>query len=132
MYTEARQNSQGLQRCYAVRETPTVSQFYCSPSNSSDLDDLLSSSSPFTRKSLKFKRTRNVTSFDNNDDTLNLSNSSSSNSSSVDHDLTVIDDTPYSTPTSAKLMRNISNSRQITIKLPFMNTKIEEDEFDEL
>ena len=129
MYTEARQNSQGLQRCYAVRETPTVNQFYCSPS---DTDDLLSSSSQFPRKSLKFKRTRNVTGFDDDDDTLNLSNSSSSNSNLLDHELTVFDDTPYSTPTSTTLMRNISNSQKITIQLPFMATKIEEDEFDEL
>ena len=84
MYNNARQISQGSQRCYTVNHTPPEEQLDgCNEEHSQSYTQFISSFFKCTNKS-------------KTDDPI------------VDHIVSEFEDTPYQTPSATKLMREIS------------------------
>ena len=90
MYNNARQTSQGTQRCYNVSHTP-------------DEDEIYSSSQTLTKP--KLQRQQAIYNNNNNDDI--------SFDDFINHTVSGFADAPYLTPTSTRLMRDISSSCEI-------------------
>jgi len=101
MYNNARQTSQGTQRCYNVSHTP-------------DEDELHSYSQTLTKP--KLQRQKAVYNNNNNDDI--------SFDDFINHTVSGFADAPYLTPTSTRLMRDISSSCEINTDSTELSDKI--------
>ena len=91
MYNNARQTSQGTQRCYNVNHTPQ-----------DERQKIYSSSLTLTKP--KLQRQKAVYNNNNNDDIA---------FDELNHTVSGFADAPYLTPTSTRLMRDISSSYEI-------------------
>ncbi len=94
MYVSARQTSQGTQRCYTVSHTP------CNDESNDDSSDSFDLSSGLKPRLLKRQKTRS-------DIHISLT------PPPLLHNLSRMSDAPYLTPTSAKIMREISGNNKI-------------------
>ena len=92
MYNNARQTSQGTQRCYNVNHTPE-----------DEIQKIYSSSLTLTKP--KLQRQKAVYNNNNNDDDITFHE--------LNHTVSGFADAPYLTPTSTRLMRDISSSYEI-------------------
>jgi AraC-like DNA-binding protein len=103
MYNNARQTSQGTQRCYTVSHTPqddVTQNLYGNQSNTISLARTLSIP--------KLRRNQNV-GVNMTDETVNLFE----NVIELNHVVSDFADTPYLTPGSTQIMREISSTRAV-------------------
>jgi len=103
MYNNARQTSQGTQRCYNVNHTPQ-----------DERQKIYSSSLTLTKP--KLQRQKAVYNNNNNDDI--------SFDDFINHTVSGFADAPYLTPTSTRLMRDISSSCEINTDSTELSDKI--------
>jgi len=116
MYINARQTSQGSQRYYSVRETPQVQD---TNGNFDDFDiDNLNASTQRFPSPLKLTRQSNKKTLglrmDDITDTLVCLDRDDLDF--TEHQMSNFNDDPYLTPSSAQIMREISNSRNIVVE----------------
>ena len=123
MYNNARQTSQGTQRCYTVSHTPQQDITFDLYGNNLNLNMPIRNS--ITRNVYpsipRLRRQRHVTPYDEDNDTTDIID----NIIELNHVVSDFADTPYLTPTSTQLMREISSNRDI---LPEIDEEKEESQ----
>ena len=123
MYNNARQTSQGTQRCYTVSHTPQQDITFDLYGNNLNLNTpIRNSMSRNVYPSIpRLRRQRHVTPYDEDNDATDIID----NIIELNHVVSDFADTPYLTPTSTQLMREISSNRDI---LPEIDEEKEESQ----